>query len=105
MAKGGKREGAGRKTGSQNKNRKPIVDIINRIIPPEERFSLVAELARGVKLQDKDGVVYLTPPDMLALKHLEAYASGLPPQPVKHSGDEDSPIITKVVFEVVKAND
>jgi len=81
------RAGLGRKKGTHNKNKAALAEIINKEIPPEERVRLVAELARGVLVEEPDGhggvKVYSRAPDMVALRHLEEFSTGKPIQRVE----------------------
>ena len=83
---GGKRPGAGRPKGTVNKNKREIVEVINKVIPAKERIGLLAELARGITVSEEqkrgEPKVYTKPPDCFALKILEEYASGKPPQSI-----------------------
>lgn len=87
MPKGGKRIGAGRKKGAHNKSTYEVKRVINSILPPKKRYGLLAELAQGVLVQEKqkDGSerVYVKPPDGFALKTLCEYADGKPVQTIQ----------------------
>ena len=77
--KGGHIPGNGRKKGSINKASAAAKDVINKIIPPEERYGLLAELARGVQMAKKENgadKIYTEKPDSFALKFLSEMADG-----------------------------
>jgi hypothetical protein len=58
--------------------------IIDKELPPKQRIALVAELAKGITVQEKgkDGQekIYTKAPDLGALRFLEEYATGKPVQ-------------------------
>lgn len=73
--------GGGRPKGVKNKVNREARNIINSVLPPKERYGLLAELARGVKTQEtneKTGEkkIYACKPDVVALKFLAEQADG-----------------------------
>jgi hypothetical protein len=103
---GGRRPGAGRKAGIKNKSTYEVKAIINSIIPAKERYGLLAELARGITVQeiDKEGGVrvYEKPPSEPALKILCEYADGKPAQSVDVTSGGSK--IAGVVVEIIRGN-
>lgn len=103
---GGRRPGAGRKPGVPQKRKSDIADVINSVIPPNERIGLLAERARGVLVQeiDKRGEsrVYSLPPSENALKILEEYASGKPIQRTELTGKDGEDLIKEIRVKIVR---
>lgn len=81
----------GRKKGVPNRATREIKAVIEATIPLVERIELLADLARGVTVQEtkKNGktTIYTKPPDREALEVLEAYATGRPKQYVDVTSD------------------
>jgi len=68
MAKGGKREGAGRKKGSLNKPKKGLLDMIQEIYPGYHPLLAMAAVANDISADDvmrfnanKEVAQYVTP--------------------------------------------
>jgi hypothetical protein len=97
MARGskpGERRG-GRKKGTLNKSTQVLREQIEAAISTEERLRILAELARGIVVQDGEqnsaNKVFSKPPDVKALEMLFSYQYGRPAQALDVS--------TKLSFE------
>ena len=84
---GGKREGAGRKPGIPNKDRREFIALIENIGGTEDQLGKLKELANGVTCvrHEKDGndVVYERPPDSFAITWMLDQAYGKAKQHVE----------------------
>lgn len=84
---GGKREGAGRKKGVPNKDRRAFMDLIHKVGKPEELIAKLKELTNGVTCikYEKDGEekIYEKPPDPYAITYLLDQAYGKAKQSVE----------------------
>lgn len=85
MPKGVKIPGAGRPKGSKNRKTSEVKAIINSVLPPRERYKLLAELSRGVTVSKttvnkasgiETNKVYNEKPDVVALKFLSEMCDG-----------------------------
>lgn len=89
--KGGKREGAGRKTGVPNKSNLEIKQLLDSEIDFVTVVKRLMELVEGVTIQETrangDEVVYTRPPDSAAAKILLEYRFGKPNQQVDITSD------------------
>lgn len=94
------RKTGGRRKGTPDKRFADLAGIIERAISTEERMQLLGDLARGIKLQDTaTEVIYTTRPDRDAIKQLNEYQYGRPPQPIQ--GDADKPLAIKLTIETL----
>lgn len=60
-------------------DRSKLKEIINRIMPAEDRVMAVAQLAKGVYKEDNGKRIYQTDPDLAAITWLEERATGKVP--------------------------
>ena len=85
MAKG-KKTGGGPRKGIPNKTTQHLREVIEAEISTEERIGLLAELARGVTVEEtyKNGgpVIYTRPPDAFAIRQLNENQYGKPREAV-----------------------
>lgn len=90
-----KRANSGRKKGTPNANRSELAAIIEAAISTKERMKLLAELARGVTVEetDKKGDVniYTKPPDSFAIRQLNEYQYGKPAQSITVGTEDGEP--------------
>jgi hypothetical protein len=84
----GAKKGEARRKGIPNKDRAALAQIIERVIPTTERIELLAQLARGVRVQGEIGV-YTTKPDAAALRDLNDRQYGKPGQALEITYDEE----------------
>jgi len=84
----GAQKGEARRKGIPNKDRAALAGIIEQVIPTKERIELLAQLARGVKVQGEK-CVYLTKPDSAALKDLNDRQYGRPGQALEITYDRE----------------
>jgi hypothetical protein len=90
-AVGGKRTGSGRPKGSLNRSRDEVRAIIESVIPLKEQFQLLAELSRGIWMEDKiTHKVYREQPNVKALIALVEHTIGKPAQAVDVTSDGES---------------
>lgn len=83
MPRGGYQKGGGRPKGSLNRSRDEVRAIIEEVIPLREQFLLLAQLSRGVLVQDEiTRVVYQREPNVKALNILVEHSVGRPSQAV-----------------------
>ena len=84
----GRKTGGGSRKGKRNKSHAEYAAIIEKIIPFKEQIKLLAELARGVTVEERMGEMvrtYTKPPDVKALTVLIEHTKGKAPQPLEHS--------------------
>jgi hypothetical protein len=83
MAKGGKRQGAGRPKGVQNRNTREVREIIDSCTDMQSVFSAMAKIASGPR------------PNPLAARFLAEYRYGKPSQTIdlNHAGRIDIGLI------------
>jgi hypothetical protein len=92
----------GSRRGIPNKSTTALAQKIEKIIPTEETVGLLAELARGVTIQEetKDGPrIYRLPPNHQALKTIMEYTHGKAKEFIEHSGEM---ALRKIEVEIVR---
>ncbi len=107
MAKG-RRTGGGSRKGIPNKTTQELRDIIEKAISTQERMELLAQLARGILLEDLVKgmpIVYRTPPSDFAIKQLNEYQYGKPKQIVEVGGEGGNPIAHTVEVVIHSAKE
>lgn len=85
--------------GIPNKNRKDLAAIIEKAISTKDRMMLLAELARGVQIEEKDGddiKIYSKAPDAKAIEQLNAYQYGKPAQVMSLKNEDNKPFLVKI---------
>jgi hypothetical protein len=101
--------GRGRPKGARNKKTQELASIIDGVIPIEERVRLVAELARGILVEQTEAHgkqrVYARPPDLAALRWLEEYRTGKPIQHVVDLQNEQGSKPQLIIYLPEKDND
>lgn len=90
MEHGGRRNGAGRKKGSMNKDRAAFVQALREAEDVDELIGKMRELARGVLVQEGGKRVYQRPPDAHAIAYLLDQAFGKAKQHVEVEGNGQS---------------
>ena len=84
----------GRQKGTPNRSRSEVIEIIESIIPLKEQIKLLAQLSRGVLVQDETNtaIIYQKPPDVKALNILIEHRVGKPMQVTEITSDGESPV-------------
>ena len=99
----GAKKGEARRKGIPNKDRAALAQIIEQVIPTKERIELLAQLARGVRVQGEKSV-YLTKPDAAALRDLNDRQYGKPGQALEITY-EDEELNEQKTYDVEKFTD
>jgi hypothetical protein len=100
MAKGGRRQGAGRPKGRRNNRTLELGALLDELVPNEKHIRLLKEIAQGKRRRvlDRNGrlVTVQDPPDGATARYLGDRKWGRAPIAV-HGDPEESPVRVVVI--------